>query len=464
MKNIIDKDVNLFLPKKYNFLLLGGNFLLSKRLYEIAKRQFEIKRVDYDFNAEEEYFPCIESSGFDIYIEPAKKLETMIELYNSNVLIFTSEVFLFLNDSKFQEFLEVIKLIQQKNIKLIFISITNPIHICKNKNGNAELTNMSSKIWYSKRISDLEKILNYSKDLVFECSSYITYVKSNIQVNIIDLLKNNNDIIVNFSEKNSVLHIFQTDYLVNYLIKEIHQNGKKYFEKEHSESISLFDFSKKSIDSELFKTSKTQSECSVNLIYRKKPNESENNKSIANWRIDLGNMLADNIPENIKQELDIIVPIPETGKYYAQGLSQSLNKPYVEAFYKKFDIGRSFDIANSDKRKIFLDSKLGLLDDLVIGKVVGIVDEAIFTGQTLRVVKSLLEQYPVKKIYFFIASPICSSKCTFNMMPDRELLSNGKTLEEIRDYFGIEGIIFQDLSAFKNIAFSSGFTCTRCFN
>ena len=45
MKNIIDKDISLFLPKKYKFLLLGGNFLLSKRLYEITKRQFEISFI-----------------------------------------------------------------------------------------------------------------------------------------------------------------------------------------------------------------------------------------------------------------------------------------------------------------------------------------------------------------------------------------------------------------------------------
>lgn len=463
MKNIIDKDVNLFLPKKYNFLLLGGNFLLSKRLYEIAKRQFEIKRVDYDFNSTEEYFPCIESSGFDIYIEPAKKLETMFDLYNSNVLIFTSEVLLFLNDSKYKEFLEVINHIQQRNIKLIFIPVTNPIHICKNKDGLPEISHLSSKFWYAKRISDIEELLSDSKDLIYECSSYITYVKSNIQTNIIDFITNEINYVINESEKQIGIDIFQADSIINSLIESINENGKKYFNKNILEKLILSELEEFLHSSNLLKFTKNQSLCSVNLLYRKKPNEIENNKSIANWRILLGDMLSENTPEHIKKEIDIVVPIPETGKYYAQGLSKSLNKPYVEAFYKKVDIGRSFDIANTDKRKLFLNSKLGLLDDLVNDKVVAIVDEAIFTGQTLKVVKELLDQHSVKKIYFFIASPKCSNKCKFNMMPDRKLLSEDKTPEQIKEYFGIEGIIFQDLSVYKNIVDSSGFTCTNCF-
>ena len=158
MKNVIDKDVNLFLPKKYNFLLLGGNFLLSKRLYEITKRQFEIKRLDYEFSSVEEYFPCIDALGFNIYIEPAQKIQTMVDLYNSNFLILTSEVLLFLNDSKFKEFLEVIKQLKKIKIKIIFISIDTPLHLCKNSDKQIELTNMFSKSWYKRRINDLEDL------------------------------------------------------------------------------------------------------------------------------------------------------------------------------------------------------------------------------------------------------------------------------------------------------------------
>lgn len=463
MKNVIDKDVNLFLPKKYNFLLLGGNFLLSKRLYEITKRQFEIKRVDYEFSTIEEYFPCINASGFDIYLEPAQKIQTMVDLYNSNFLILTSEILLFLNDSKFYEFLEVIKQLKKIKIKIIFISIENPLHLCKNSDKQIELSNMFSKSWYKKRINDLEDLLDTKKDLVYNCSSYITYLKSNIQANIVDLIKSNHQFELCLDDSNNNFDLHIADNIIYDFISKINEIGRTNYKSENSKKINLLFVKNSLTDDFLFSHVLNQSNCSVNLIYRKKSYEIENNRSVANWRYDLGCSLAKNVSKEIQDEIDIIVPVPETGKYYAQGLSNSLSKPYVEALYKKSEIGRSFDIANTEKREKFLDSKLGILEDLVADKVVGIVDEAIFTGQTLKLVKSLLDSSSVRKVYFFIASSECVSKCKYNMMPERNLLSNIKTKDEIIEYFNVEGIIYQDLIRYKNLTKLSGFTCSSCF-
>ncbi len=464
MKNIIDKDISLFLPKKYKFLLLGGNFLLSKRLYEITKRQFEIKRIDYDFKNTEEYFPCIDSLGFDIFLEPAKKIQTIIDLHNSNVLVFTSEILLLLNETKFQEFIEVIKDLKKRNIRIVFLSIINPLHICKNKNQEIELTNMMSKSWYISRIVLLQNLLDLSKDLLFQCSSFITYVRSNIQVNIIDLEKTQQNFLTCPEESHFKFPISIADDIISSLINNIELVGHFSYNEQNSRQIQMRfieDFLKTDY---ICNYVKTQSLCSVNLIYRKKSSEIERDKSIANWRYDLGKNLGQNLSDVIKNEIDIVIPVPETGKYYAQGLSNILEKPYVEAFYKKTEIGRSFDIADEEKRQNFLDSKLGILSDLVANKVVAIVDEAIFTGQTLKLVKSLLDSASVEKIYFFIASPICSKKCNFNMMPDRKLLSSEYGQDDMVRYFNIQGIIFQDLKSFEDISFDAGFTCTKCFN
>ena len=438
--------------------------MLSKRLYEITKRQFEIKRIDYDFKNTEEYFPCIDSLGFDIFLEPAKKIQTIIDLHNSNVLVFTSEILLLLNETKFQEFIEVIKDLKKRNIRIVFLSIINPLHICKNKNQEIELTNMMSKSWYISRIVLLQNLLDLSKDLLFQCSSFITYVRSNIQVNIIDLEKTQQNFLTCREESHFKFPISIADDIISSLINNIELVGHFSYNEQNSRQIQMRfieDFLKTDY---ICNYVKTQSLCSVNLIYRKKSSEIERDKSIANWRYDLGKNLGQNLSDVIKNEIDIVIPVPETGKYYAQGLSNILEKPYVEAFYKKTEIGRSFDIADEEKRQNFLDSKLGILSDLVANKVVAIVDEAIFTGQTLKLVKSLLDSSSVEKIYFFIASPICSKKCNFNMMPDRKLLSSEYGQDDMVRYFNIQGIIFQDLKSFEDISFDAGFTCTKCFN
>lgn len=463
MKNIIDKDVNLFLPKKYNILLLGGNFLLSKRLYEITKRSFEIKRIDYDFNSQEEYFPCIKNKGLDIHIEPAKKIKTIIDLHNSNVLIFTSEILLFLNENKFSEFLKVIEQLKESEIRIIFVSISNPLHICKGLNENLELTNMSSKTWYQERLEAVKLLLNSNKDLIYACSSYLTYISSNIQSNIIDLLKSKTEFKICSDDLLSDFYLSISDNIINHLILKFNDVGFIEFNNDKSKLINLQVINESLLEDSYFSYVNIQSLCSVNLIYRKKPNEIENNLSIAQWRYNLGFSLGRNIPDDIKNEIDIIVPVPETGKYYAQGLSKYIEKPYVEAFYKKTETGRSFDIANFDKRQHFLNNKLGIMGDLVASKSIGIVDEAIFTGQTLQIVKKLLLTTSVKKIYFLITSPECIKKCSFNMMPERSLISSEKSSDELKKYFEIDGIIFQNPESYENTSCNSGFSCTSCF-
>jgi amidophosphoribosyltransferase len=321
-----------------------------------------------------------------------------------------------------------------------------------------------SKSWYISRIVLLKNLLDLSKDLLFQCSSFITYVRSNIQVNIIDLEKTQQNFLTCPEESHFEFPISIADDIISSLINNIELVGHFSYNEQNSRQIQMRfieDFLKTDY---ICNYVKTQSLCSVNLIYRKKSSEIERDKSIANWRYDLGKNLGQNLSDVIKNEIDIVIPVPETGKYYAQGLSNILEKPYVEAFYKKTEIGRSFDIADEEKRQNFLDSKLGILSDLVANKVVAIVDEAIFTGQTLKLVKSLLDSSSVEKIYFFIASPICSKKCNFNMMPDRKLLSSEYGQDDMVRYFNIQGIIFQDLKSFEDISFDAGFTCTKCFN
>lgn len=462
MQYNIDKDISLFFPEESNFLLLGGNFLFSKRLYEILKRQSKIKRIDYKHEHIPEYFSCIDDTIFKIHLEPFKKVQALIDLYNSNTLIFTSEIFLFLSEEDYKYFFNILKEIKKLDIKLIFISITNPLHICKDINNINELSNMSSKNWYHNRLNHTKDILDSKKDLVYECSSYCTYTTSNLQINPIHLINNQK---INICQK-EILNEFSlnlADDIIQDIIYNLSKTNKIIFNNNVSNmntlSSILNDFYKKDIYSYI----NTQSECSLNLIYRKKPHEISNGKSIASWRFQLGCSLGENIPKNIINELDAIVPIPETGKYYAQGLSYTLNKPYLEAFYKQAEVGRSFDINDTKKREQFINSKLGLHPDLLNNKVIGIVDEAIFTGQTLKIVSDLLKTSLVKKVYFFIASPVCKNKCKFNMQPDRDLLCKNKTLDELILYFNIDDIFFQDLDSFKEILLSSGFGHVCCF-
>jgi len=456
MTNNIDKDISLLFPKSSKYLLLGGNFLFSKRLYEIMKRQFKIKRIDYDYTLNSKYLKFYKN--FD------KKTKALIDLHESDTIIFTSEVLLFLSNNDFYSLVNSIKEIQKLNVKFIFVSINNPLHFLKKENEVYELTNAQTNGFYNNRLSKIESLLDINKDLIFSFSSYCTYTSSNIQINLLDLINNNNEFDICESECENKFYLTIADYIIDDIILNLNNKNKIYFNENKSEIITLLEIKNNFHTKNLYKYINSQLNCSLNLIYRKKPHEEVNGNSIANWRFNLGFSLKENIPKKIIDELEYIIPVPETGKYYAQGLSHALNVPYLEALYKKSEVGRSFDIANLEKREKFINSKLGLIGDSIKNKSIGIVDEAIFSGQTLKVVMELLNNADVKNVYFFIASPMYKCKCIYNMQPDRELICETKSINDLILYFNINDIFFQNMDSYEKILKKSGFECVGCFS
>ena len=210
-----------------------------------------------------------------------------------------------------------------------------------------------------------------------------------------------------------------------------------------------------------------QSYCSLDIVYRNKPvSTSHFSETItATTRLKLGSQLSQSIPDDIKNMIDFISPVPETGKYYAQGLAKALNVPYLESLIKAKDIGRSFDIQNSSARRDFIQNKLAVIPDLLEGKNVGFVDEAIFTGSTLKIVSEILARTNIKSVFFFIPTPECTQRCPFNMQPDRNMLSEYIRADSLSSYFDIDGVFFQDETSFESIIHNDhGNLCTLCFS
>jgi amidophosphoribosyltransferase len=234
---------------------------------------------------------------------------------------------------------------------------------------------------------------------------------------------------------------------------------KKFRRALYDDSLADMDLDHSSIESVVAH----QKECAVEVLYRKSPGEKVNKRLVADLRFEMGSILFGQVPIDIAKKLQLIIPVPETGKYYAQGFAAASKIPYVEALFKKTDIGRSFDIADTENRKLFLNKKLGIYADLVFNKTVGIIDEAIFTGSTLKVVVHLLKSASVKEVYLFIPSPVCKSQCAFNMQPKRSMLSSYVALENIAAYFNVNGIFFQEIKSFQNSMYESGHACIKCF-
>ena len=97
------------------------------------------------------------------------------------------------------------------------------------------------------------------------------------------------------------------------------------------------------------------------------------------------------------------------------------------------------------------------------GKCIGIVDEAIFTGATLKIVCEKLRSCSVKSIYLFIPSPESKYRCEYNMQPDRAMLSEYVRASHLADYFDVDGVYFQEDETFVEVLSEYDNYCTNCF-
>lgn len=203
--------------------------------------------------------------------------------------------------------------------------------------------------------------------------------------------------------------------------------------------------------------------CIFRLIYKSNPVESVYERNVGEFRMSLGKELCDAVPTEVIETLDCVVPVPASGMYYAMGFSERSGVPYIQALSKNDKQTRSFQISDIAKREKVISDKIYPIRELITGKKLAIVDEAIFTGTTLRLVCDMLHACGVAKIYICIPTPIAKRECHQYVMPDRGFLFNSPEGMDLEEYFKADGVYFQSEELFiKNIGHIEN-VCSECF-
>jgi len=468
-------------------VFVGHNLLFSARLYANLKRHLSIVRFDIN---DDEY----SSPGNFFSID---KLLSLARYRGVDTLLFSSELFLFCDVNFVINFAKSLRDFSEdhSSLKIVFCKIDYPapsivhffddsfIHLIRSSYDTLNCLNNT----FLSLLADV-------KHLVLNFSSYIPSSTNALQKNFLLSPPNiSRSLEVLNSCFPSDVTFYSCDDLSKLLLDYFYAEGK--LSVHHSQSASSlpsfssavinqsairsnlsslstasrvpYEFLSKDLVSPEVFPSFPQSYCSLDVVYRNKPVSTSHFSDIitASTRLKLGVELANSIPNDVKRLLDFICPVPETGKYYAQGLARALGLPYIETLIKAKDIGRSFDIQNSSARRDFIQNKLAVIPDLLDGMNVGFVDEAIFTGSTLKVVSEILAKTNINSVYFFIPTPECTQRCPFNMQPDRTLLSEYTRLDALPSYFDVNGVFFQDRLSFESIIYNDhGSLCSLCFS
>ncbi len=191
------------------------------------------------------------------------------------------------------------------------------------------------------------------------------------------------------------------------------------------------------------------SPCIFEYVYLARPDSMMNNISVHKARLRMGVALAAKIrrewPDN---DIDVVIPIPDTSRVPGSELAQELGLPYREGFIKNRYIGRTFIMPGQAQRQKSVRQKLNPVDVEFRGKNVLLVDDSIVRGTTSKEIIEMARSAGAKKVYFASAAPPVRFPNVYGIdMPSTaELVAHGRTVEELQTLLGADKLIFQDLA------------------
>ena len=146
--------------------------------------------------------------------------------------------------------------------------------------------------------------------------------------------------------------------------------------------------------------------CIFEFVYLARPDSIIDNISVYRARLRMGEALAKKILKmRPDHDIDVVIPIPDTGRISAITLAQSLEVKYREGFIKNRYIPRTFIMPGQEIRKKSVRQKLNAIDLEFRDKVVLLVDDSIVRGTTSREIIQMAREAGAKKVYFASAAP-----------------------------------------------------------
>ena len=200
------------------------------------------------------------------------------------------------------------------------------------------------------------------------------------------------------------------------------------------------------------------SPCIFEFVYLARPDSVMDGMSVYQARLNLGETLAKRVISTVPpNEIDVIIPIPESSRPSATQLAHLLGIPYREGFVKNRYVGRTFIMPGQGVRKKSVRQKLNVIGSEFKGRNVLLVDDSIVRGTTSREIVQMARDAGAKKVYLASAAPPVRFPNVYgiDMPTPSELVAYGRTVEEVRQIIGCDALIYQDVEGMKRAVASA---------
>lgn len=179
--------------------------------------------------------------------------------------------------------------------------------------------------------------------------------------------------------------------------------------------------------------------CVFEFFYLARPDTKLAGIEVHAARVRMGEALAAEAPADV----DLVLPIPDSGTPAAIGFSRALGIPFSEGLIKNRYIGRTFIQPDQELRQLGVRLKFNPLAE-VAGKRVVVVDDSIVRGNTTRQIVRMLFDAGATEVHVRVSSPPVIGQCFYgiDLADPAEMIAHDKTVEEIREHIGATSLAY----------------------
>jgi amidophosphoribosyltransferase len=180
--------------------------------------------------------------------------------------------------------------------------------------------------------------------------------------------------------------------------------------------------------------------CIFEYIYFSRPDSILGGRSVYNVRKQMGRQLALESPADV----DVIVPIPDSGVPAALGFAEQLKIPFELGIIRNHYVGRTFIEPTQTIRSLGVKLKHNANRAVVKGKRVLLVDDSVVRGTTSVKIVQMMYDAGATEVHMRIASPPIKYPDFYGIdtPEEKSLLAATHTLEEMRQFIGVTSLAF----------------------
>lgn len=218
---------------------------------------------------------------------------------------------------------------------------------------------------------------------------------------------------------------------------------------------------KEGIRSELRLGRDGKAHCIFEYIYFARLDSKIDGISVYDARLRGGMALAERYPV----EADVVTGVPESGLTAAVGYAEKSGIPFKPAFSKNSYVGRTFIKPTKEERMSAVHMKLSVIESVVKGKRVVLIDDSIVRGTTIANLIIMMRKAGALEVHVRISSPPFLYPCYYGTdVPDNsELIANEYSVQEICERIGADSLGYMKLEDFPRMTGELPL-CKACFD